>query len=352
MAEQEQNGIESELFEHPKNFSYFQTINLLRRFHRQAVGDAETESDFLDKRLRVDGYLSLAFPPNDVVDLEVSAPPDAPAAARPRLPAFSPDEKITVTATFMGLYGSASPLPTFYTEELMDDEREDLSASKSFMDLLGQLFFVRYYQALGKYRLLDRVAEEGDKRVEARLRCLFGVGHPELLGDRTLRDRDLSCNGLFVLRQRSASGLASYLAERFDLRLDQVAVEQCTPSWMNVPVDQRAMLGRRSATLGEDAVLGSRVRDRMGQFRVAIRDLDSDAYHAFLPGRPGWDELRWAIRFYAGEALRFEVRLGLRSLDAEPARLSGNGWRELGGDAFLGVGTGSEGRELAGCRFG
>lgn len=354
------DGNELDLFEQPEAYSFYQTVSFLRRMHREATGDGESEEDFLRKRLRVNAYLSLAFPPNDVAGLRVLPPQDTGKLPAPPgeavLPTFEEGERIEVTATFMGLYGSASPLPTFYTEELLDDYREDLSAAKSFLDLVGQLFFIRYFQALGKYRLLDRIVREESQEVRHELFSLFGVGHPELLGSRTLSGRDLACAGLFSLNRRPASALRSYLATRFQLEYEQVEVEQCVSEPVAVPDDQRALLGRGSVTLGEDAVLGRKVPDRMGAFRIHLRDLDSETYHQFLPGRAEWDELRWAVRFYAGSALRSEIRLYLKSDEAQNSRIGGNRWGELGGDAFLGVDGGAPERaeqvgDLAGCGF-
>lgn len=329
-----------DMFGHPERFTFFQTLSLLRRLDRIETRDRDSEEDFLRKRVRVDGYLSLAFPPNDVAGMEIERDPvpdgeTAPEIANREFPAFVPGERIRLSATFMGLYGSASPLPTFYTEELLDDRREDLSAAKSFLDLVGHLFFVRYYQAMTKYRLLDRLIAEEDGANRMRLFCLVGVGDRELLGGRELTGADVGCTGLLSLRQRSASALMSYLAVRFGVERADVEIEQCVASKTGIAEWQRACLGGKSATLGEDAVLGSEIVDRMGSFRISLRRLDADAYHSHLPMNDGWEELRRTIGQYVSDPLRFEVTLHLKPEEVRPARLSGREWRTLGEDAFL-----------------
>ncbi len=251
----------------------------------------------------------------------------------------------------MGLYGSASPLPTFYTEELLDDYRNDMSAAKAFFDLVGQIFFIRYYQALTKYRLLDRVIREREPLIKEQLFSLFGIGHPELLGDHRLSDGDIACTGLFPLTHRPASGLRSYLATRFSLEYEQIEIEQCLGDYQPVPEDQQAFLGLSSTTLGEDAVIGRVAPDRMGSIRICLRELDSDVYHSFLPGRSQGEDLRWAIEFYAGTAIRCEIRLYLKTQETQTARVGGIYWSELGGDAFLGIEENEEEHDLAGCGF-
>lgn len=346
---------ELDIFEHPDQYSYYQTVAFLRRMHRRATHDRESEEDFLRRRLRVNSYLSLAFPPNDVAGLRILPPPESETRlsddeARP--PTFAPGERLEVTATFMGLYGSASPLPTFYTEELLDDYRNDLSGAKSFLDLVGQLFFIRYFQALGKYRLLDRVMREDDGKTRKQLFCLFGMGHPESAGEYAPSDRDLACTGLFSLCRRSASGLGSYIAFKYGLDISQVEIEQCLDAATPVPEEQRALLGVNSVSLGEDAVLGRAVYDRMGMFRINLLDLEADVYHRFLPGRPDWEDLTRSVRMYAGVALDYEVRLHLRKSEAEASRFGETAWSELGGDAFLGEPAEWNARGLAGCGFG
>ncbi len=63
-----------ELLEQPEAFSFYQTVSFLRRMHLKATGGSESEEEFFRKRLRVNSYLSLAFPPNDVVDIKVIPP--------------------------------------------------------------------------------------------------------------------------------------------------------------------------------------------------------------------------------------------------------------------------------------
>lgn len=342
-----------ELMENPTYFSFFQTLTLLRRLDRIATNDADSEEDFLSKRLRIDGYLSLAFPPNDVADTFLTRSAEAGTTPGPwgaDCPSFSDDERIHISATFMGLYGSASPLPTFYTEELLDDRREDLSATKAFFDMLGHLFFIRYYQALTKYRLLDKVIGEEDTLIDRRLHCLLGVGDQELLRGRTLTGRDLSCTGLLSLRQRSASGLISYLSVRLGVERKNIEVEQCVASKVAIPPDQRACLGRSAVTLGTDATIGVEMQDRMGTFRINLRELDASLYRQLLPWSKGWEEMRWAIANYVTDPLEFDVTLYLKHDEVRRSGFAGREWRSLGGDVFLGVDSRFE-LDNKGCRL-
>lgn len=340
-----------EMMAHPGNFSFFQTVSLLRRLDRIVTADADSEEDFLGKRLRVDGYLSLAFPPNDIAGVELERRADSGDGVwGAQYPSFSDDERIHLTATFMGLYGSASPLPTFYTEELLDDLREDQSATKSFFDMIGHLFFIRYYQTLSKYRLLDRVISEEDSQMDHRLHCLLGIGDHELLGGKTLVGRDLACTGLLSLRQRSSSGLISYLSVRLGMNREDIEVKECVLSKVSIPLEQRACLGRRAVTLGTDATLGVEIRDRMGSFGIELHSLDSDVYHHCLPWNEGWEEMRWAISNFVTDPLKFSVNLHLKRESVSQARLSGTAWRSLGGDVFLGSEYGG-GTDCKGCRL-
>lgn len=332
---------DSDMFRHPEQFAYGQLLRLLRREHRRCRPD-ESETDFWRNRLRVAGYLSLAFPPNDVAGLEILAPPsegDEATEKRDRHrsvlpePTFEKGEQFRLSATFMGLYGSASPLPTFYTEEILDDERQDHSAVKSFLDLLGNLFFIRYHQASLKYRLLDRIVSENDPEVLTRLYCLLGMGHEAYFSSYPEARRELPFIGLFSMRQRSASGLETYLESRFGI--GRVTVRQCVVKRTPIPEEQRTRLGESNGILGEIAMLGGFVEDGMGHFSVELADLTAAQYHRFLPGRPEREELLRSVSLYAGTALLFDLSLKLGTEETEPARLGGGWWSELGCDASL-----------------
>ncbi|MFH1020785.1 MAG: type VI secretion system baseplate subunit TssG, partial [Pseudomonadota bacterium] len=161
-----------ELLANPRSFSFLQAVRLLKQAHGDPGPDGSRS--FLREQLRIRPYLSLGFPPTDLVEI-VELPRDDDSRERDRRRRFR------ITATFLGLYGPSSPLPTFYTEELLDEQGDDKSVSRDFLDILNHGFFNPFVLADTHYNLSRLACEEGDEEILQRLFALVGLGHQEML---------------------------------------------------------------------------------------------------------------------------------------------------------------------------
>lgn len=315
-------AVEEQLLAHGERFSYFQAIRLLRLFGK--ARGMETDS------LRIRPRLSLGFPENDIDSIEPL-----------------PDGGYRVTANFFGLYGVASPLPTYYTEDLFEEEREGRHATRDFLDVVHYAMYPLLFDAWRKHRLQDRVVEDGDAGVLDQLYAFVGLHASDLRGKLPVADGLLRYAGLFNLRPRSALGLNTLLADAFNPA--KVHVECCTLQYVPIPADQRLRLGLQAHQLGEETYLGSQIDDYSGSITITLSDLPEDSFHQLLPGTPGHKRLEFLTRFYLIDPLEVRVVLELRHEEARPARtltaLAGAGkpeaetawtnWTRLGMDTWL-----------------
>src|SRR5262245_320548 len=95
-----------DLLKHCQRFSFFQAVRLLEQScaSRVPVGQLGPVSQEV---IRFRPHASFAFPPSDIEALEaIHNESDFPL--------------FLMTVTFLGLYGSDSPLPEFYTEEILE----------------------------------------------------------------------------------------------------------------------------------------------------------------------------------------------------------------------------------------
>ncbi|GAB6060152.1 type VI secretion system baseplate subunit TssG [Desulfonatronum parangueonense] len=333
-SHREQLSVLEELFRNPRSFSFLQAVRLLRQAHgnRGAAG-ART---FMREQLRVRPYLSLGFPPTDLVEIkELASQTDQHG---------NPLHRFQVTATFLGLYGPSSPLPTFYTEELLDEQGEDKSVSRDFLDILNHGFFALFALADAHYNLCHQACEEGDEDILLRLYALVGLGHQEML-DASFRQPGslLRATGLLTQFPRSAAGLRGVLADRIGA---PVRVLSCQPRVAGVPADQQCRLGREANALGLNAWLGSQVGDAMGKIRIIIGPVDGATFARFIPGRTDHDELLKLVRFYCTQPLEFDLEFVLAPEEALPGRLGEEQWSRLGCDVWLTSRPLSQGRAV------
>ncbi len=115
-------------------------------------------------------------------------------------------------------------------------------------------------------------------------------------------------------------------------------------------VPTRTRLGRPGSSLGDGAVLGPRVWDRQGKFRIHLGPLTLAEYESFLPstirggreargGRRLRELVDW-VRFYLSFELDWDVRLHLKPGEIPVLQLGRAG--QLGWTTWLGRRRGRE----------
>lgn len=317
------SAVEELLLAHGERFSYFQAMRLLSLFGK-ARG-------IPDDSLRVRPQLGLGFPENDIDKIE----PRAGGGYR-------------VTANFFGLYGVASPLPTYYTEDLFEEDREGRHATRDFVDIVHYAMYPLLFDAWRKYRLQLRVLEYGDKRLLDHLYSFVGLDDSAVRENLPYSNELLRYVGLFNQHPRSAMGLQRLLADAFYPAA--VEIDCCTLRAMSIPEDQRLRLGLQANCLGEDTHLGTAIDDYSSSLTIRLSELPQSLFHQLLPAAQGHQRLHFLTRFYLIDPLEIKVELELRRADARAARtqssadveassgavgLASGSWSQLGLDTWL-----------------
>lgn len=286
-------AVEERLLAHGERFSYFQAVRLLRLF-----GKAR---DLPANSLRVRPKLSLGFPETDIDRIESLE-----------------GGGYRITANFFGLYGVASPLPTYYTEDLFEEEREGRHATRDFLDVIHFAVYPLLFDAWRKHRLQDRIVEDADSGVLSLLYAFLGLHDKDLRNTVADSEGMLRYAGLFNQKPRSALGLRILLADAFSPA--KVEVVCCTLRQVAIPSDQRLELGQQANRLGLDAYLGSQIDDYSGSLTLRLSDLSGELFHALLPGTAEHERLKAHTRFYLIDPLEISVELELRHEETRPSR--------------------------------
>ncbi|MEG2005637.1 MAG: type VI secretion system baseplate subunit TssG, partial [Bilophila sp.] len=273
----------------PADFTLGQAVRLLGMSHTK---DYAAWLRFLHKHVRVRPWLSLAFPATELTACTVTYDSeDAP-----------PTYQLTDTA--FGLYSTLGPLPTFYTEELMEEARRDESVSRDFLDIINNHLQQCLFLAQLHSKPVRQAVELQNPQTNHVLYCLMGQAYPAL---RPKGSPQVALLQLLLRHTRSAMGLEIYLARL--LQLAPVWVEQCVPRMASIPEDQRCQLGTNNTTLGHDSVLGSHIADRTGKFRIHFYNLDEQDMVRFLPDSAEYAALRTHVSRFLDVPLEFDVVL-------------------------------------------
>lgn len=310
-------SVARDLHDNPTAFSFFQAIRLLRLRAGSCTGRSLEE--FYRDHLRVRPQLSLGFPATDITRIDEEQAPGG--------------ERYRIEATFLGLYGASSPMPTFYTEELLAEASEDRRVTRDFVDILNNDFYTQFFRAWSRSRLMLKALDEQDESWLERLNCLLGFGHPETRASVPEECRRFRHIGLMTQYPRSALGLKTLLKDSLDLA--HVRVEQCVRRKVRIPRDQRFKLGVEFNVLGEQSWVGEELDDRSGKCAVEVGGLDAARYHDLLPDQGSGLELDNMVRGYLVEPFEYDLVLRLQPGEAHTAVVGGEMWSGLGCDTWI-----------------
>lgn len=311
--------LSSRLFQEGYLFDFFQSVWLLEQ--ALAPGSAEDEPpDVLEERIRIRPHTSLAFPPSDVRKIE-------------RLESESDDARVQMTVTFMGLYGVASPLPVYFYDAI-GTRREEAEPLRDFLDIFNRRLYTYFYKAWKKYRsILRPIASAHDRDARVFL-SLAGMGTPGFARSAQVNPMRLAAlAGFLSSGVRNALGLQTMVSTLFDGL--PARIQENVPRW--VSVRERPRMGSNasgSMVLGNSALLGQKVRDASGKFRLILGPLGLDRFRTFLPEGESATLLDYMVRLYTTDYFDYDVELVLRTSEVPPMSLGGP--QMLGIDAWLG----------------
>jgi type VI secretion system protein ImpH len=314
------------------------------------------------ERLVRDGLLTradldLGFPPSDLVEVERIADrlsgSTLPSEEKP-LEAMGdatglggapfekgPGEPIPLqnhplyrfTVTFMGLYGSASPLPPFYAQEVLEDYQGDNPGTRDIFDLISYSSYRNHSLAHFARLLPMRILEDGDTRFLTILSSLLGLNlsTPKEGG---FSDEGVHNIGIFATKIRHPQGLLLYLTGM--LRIEGMVLEECVPRWVPISPEQRLVLGNQGHNLGVDAILGESVLDLAGMYRLTLPVDSLELLEDLMPGGHKRNLLEKSLSNYLNTPLEHDLKLQVDPqwiLGVELGEPKGR----LGISAFLGV---------------
>lgn len=312
-------SVREKLEQLPGSFAFAQAIDLVERRLRE-LGSSEPQKDIL---YRVNPNLS--FPPGDIESINFTETQNGTPRAE-------------VMLNLMGLHGSASPLPTYFTEFVAKHQDEE-NALRDFFDIFNHELISILYGVWRKYRYYLRYEKDATDILSQHFFGFIGLGHKSMRDAKNLRwSKLLSYSGLIAFKADSIVSLESILRHYFSH--DDITVVPCIPRRVPIPEDQQARLGGNNSTLSVDLMLGSEVTDQTGKFRVRISSLNWKRFNTFLPDTKSFSELKTLLRFVLPTRLTFDVELRLDPDEIPPMSLGPDSVNRLGWSSWLGDGDG------------
>lgn len=302
-----------------REYSLFQGVLLVMDRLKTAHPDLDEER--LYEQLEFQANPSLGFPGSDIERVDFF---EEAGELRARL-----------RINLVSLFGAGSPLPAFYADQALGDS-VDGNPTREFLDLFNNRLQRLMLPVWQKYRYRARFTSGARDPLSEQLFALIGLGGAQIRAASELNwKRLLPYLGLLSLRAHSAALIESVL--RYYFKHADLRIEQCLERQVDILGEQQNRLGRANSQLGENLVLGERVRDRGGKFRIHIRQLSWERFHEFLPVGTGYQPLCALVRFTLRDPLDYDIRLALRQDDIRELRIGEGNPCRLGWTSWLGT---------------
>lgn len=233
----------------------------------------------------------------------------------------------------LGLFGAGSPLPAFYGEQAFA-ERSGGNPTRDFLDLFHHRLHRLMLPIWRKYRYRACFRAGANDRFSEHMFALIGLGAAAIWGVCQVDcKRLLPYLGLLSLRVHSAALIESVL--RYYFMHEALFLEQWVARTVEVCQTQRNHLGRANSALGDDLVLGHRIADRSGKFRVHVRALCWERLHDFLPTGSAYQPLRSLVRLTLRDPLDYDLSLMLAQGQIKALHIGENTVCRLGWTTWL-----------------
>lgn len=306
-------------------FGFFPAVHLLHRLQtdRQAVGELGPISK---EALRFRQSTKLIFHPGDVDSIEVKE--DVPV----------------LTATFLGLFGTASPLAVHFSEKVIEAEENDEFSLRAFYDIFHHRLISLYYRAWKKYRVHASFHTGGEDSATKRLLCFVGSdGHGATAESGLEKLESLAIAPLLAMRARPPRVLL--LALQRLLPGIAVRIEPFILRKAAIHEEDRMRLGVSCNRLNVDCTLGAHIQDRSARFRVILGPMSYSRCEAFMPGGADYPVVRRVIEQFTRGTLECELDVLLEEEGSPGFILGGQRPSSLGVNTRLGGGrAGKEAR--------
>jgi len=230
--------------------------------------------------------------------------------------------KPRLVVNFLGLLGPQGPMPLHITDYVHNRQlNHDDPTLARFLDIFNHRMISLFYRAWASNRQTVSHDRPDEDRFADYIGSLFGIGCP------TLRKRDavsdlakLHYAGHLACQTRHAEGLRAIIEGFFGIK---TLIKEFVGHWITLPEQYRCRLGQspETASMGVNAVVGTRVWDCQQKFRITMGPMNLLDYERMLPGTPSFTQLKAWVRNYVGDALGWELQLILKAPDVPAVRL-------------------------------
>lgn len=331
------NSLIRELLQKPQRYEYYMAIKLLQGYWGRNV------------KIRTFPNLTLAFNANDIDHITIYDLSDPVVSYDGKTHYYteitvddlfsrfdnddSPQIQFCLYVNFLGLFGSSTPLPVYYTEELIGDYVDDNYSTTDFIAAINEPIYRIYDQAKNKYRIFQQLVEHHPINLIERLFAFVG-GSIESIRNNFNDPFDLlPYLGIFSMFPRSKEGLATIL--RSELVNCDIVIDEFVSSIQDVPECQIMQLGITNSVLGEVCYLGNKIKCIDGTIRVNVQCKNENDFISLMPDGLMYKKISGIFKVYFIDRVNVIFHVVMKNLGKTEIPI-GSDKHKLGINSFLG----------------
>lgn len=293
-----------------KELSFIELIKLIKLKFNEDINFGK-----LFNRLEIEPHLSLTFASSDVERFEEK------------------NEKYFIETNFLALYGTSSPLPTFYTEDLLEEELEGETLLKDFYNIFNKRKYKQFFHAYLKYRLSNRIIENNETSILNILYSFIGQNYQEEFNNLKYFTKIelLGFAHLFLHTNRSKEGLNILISGLLGIK---IIIVEFVKNNEKIMEDQLCIIGKRNCLIGKDTHLGDKILNITSTFKIILIDLDKNSFNYFQKKEIGYKSLEELINLYIGSSYKWIIEYRLHD-NYKSTKLGNSDWSALGINSWI-----------------
>ncbi len=298
------SSIKEDFFQKPYDFSFFQGMRIL-------------EHIFGLNAIHVKAYVTLSPASSDIQHIKMISL-----------------DKVSLTINLLSIAGSQGPLPTPYTELVMDRLKQKDLGFNDFLDIFNHKLSMLYYKIYKNFTPGFDLCPPHKSFFGESVIGLCGLSLSYTMGENVSKRIFLKYSGILWQQPRSVVGLEQILSDFFRV---PAKIYPFQGKFMNVDKEDWTSIGvnlSKNNTLGQDAMIGKQSWIVPSHMMVQIGIVNEDWIEEFLKGGSAYTHLKALIHHYCGRKYPFDLHLLCRPSKPLESGLKANsklGWTSIAG---------------------
>ncbi|MCP4972046.1 MAG: type VI secretion system baseplate subunit TssG [Arcobacter sp.] len=249
---------------------------------------------------------------------------------------FNNDIKVEITLNFLGIFGSSSPMPSHFTEMVLNSRDND-KVLYDFLNLFNHHLQRFIFPIWKKHKYYIEYKHDLRDSFSKYILSFLGLySNINITNSTSLNLRKLiPYIGILSMKHKSAGTLKAII--RHYLSHNDIEIIQCVDSTYKIPSWQYSSLGNSNMSLGSDFLIGETIVSRNGKFRILFKDSNNEDLIKYSILGKKMDELNELIFFSLNEPLDHDVCFEIKKNNKKKFILKESEKIYLGINSWIGI---------------